>query len=93
MCELYFSYKKGDEKEMKKRLCGCVLCFIYLIFMLFCYKKNIKLKNVCFLCKMAKVFSRKIILDLITSLLNLVNLANIKTNRKINSWELTINFR
>ena len=36
---------------------------------------------------------RKFILDLITSLLNLENLANIKTNREINSWELTINFR
>ena len=34
----------------------------------------------------------KIILDLITSLLNLENLANIKANPKINSWELTINF-
>ena len=47
----------------------------------------------CFLCIRPKCFPKKIILDLITSLLNLANLANIKTNRKTNSWELTINFR
>ena len=52
-----------------------------------------KYKNcVFFVYGQINVF-QKFILDLITSLLNLTNLANIKSNRKINSWELTINFR
>ena len=36
---------------------------------------------------------RKLTLDLITSLLNLSNWPNIKINRQINSWELTVNFK
>ena len=73
-----------------------VLCFIYSI--LFCFVKEkeykMKYKKICFLCIWPNCFpQKKIILDLITSLLNLENLANIKTNREINSWELTINFR
>ena len=51
VCELYFNYKKLMKKKEKEIVWVCVLCFIYLIFMLFCYKKNIKLKNMCFLCK------------------------------------------
>ena len=54
---------------------------------------KMKIKNcVSFVNGQISAF-RKFILDLITSLLNLENLANIKANRKINSWELTINFR
>ena len=73
----------------------CVV--FYLLNYLCCLIKKkiqIKIKNVCvFFVHGQSVFPKKIILDLITSLLNLANLANIKTNRKINSWELTVNFR
>ena len=47
----------------------------------------------CFPCIWPNKCFLKNYIDLITSLLNLANLANIKTNREINSWELTINFR
>ena len=90
--ELYFRLKKCNEKEIKRE-CVSVFCFMHAIFFL-CYygeKRNIKKMCVFFVNGQINVF-QKFILDLITSLLNLTNLA--KSNRKkINSWELTINFR
>ena len=83
------------KKEIKKRMCVCVvLCFVCsFIYVVLLKKKEYKMKykKYVFFAYGQSVFL-KIILDLITSLLNLPNLANIKTNREINSWELTINF-
>ena len=71
----------------------CVVFYLFNFYVVLLKKEyKMKYKNM-FSLQTAKVFSQKIILDLITSLLNLANLANIKTNREINSWELTINFR
>ena len=85
---------KSDEKEMnKKRMCVCVCGVLFVqLFMLSC-KKKYKIKKCVFFANGQINVFQKFILDLITSLLNLENLADIKANRKINSWELTINFR
>ena len=75
----------------------CVVFYLFNFYVVLSKnKKNIKpkyKKYVFFAYGQISVFFQKIILDLITSLLNLINLANIKSNCKINSWELTINFR
>ena len=93
-CDLF--EKCNEKKKIKKGDCVGVCAVFYLFnFDIVLLKKEeykVKYKKICFLCKRPKCFSWKFILDLITSLLNLPNLANIKTNRKINSWEFTINF-
>ena len=81
---------------MKKRLCVCVVFYLFNFYVVLFFKKKkykMKYKKCVFFAYGQIIVFRKFILDLITSLLNLENLANIKTNREINSWELTINFR
>ena len=79
-------------------MCVCVLlcCVLFIQFyFVLLRKKEYKMKYkkyVFFAYGQISVFW-KFILDLITSLLNLENLANIKINHEIYSWELTVVLR
>ena len=84
MCMFCFIlFEKCNEKEIKRECVCVVLCFMHAIYL--CYygkKRNIKIKKCVFFVNGQINIFQKFILDLITSLLNLTNLANIKSNRK-----------